>query len=600
LVAVNASDPSGIGRVEFYLNGSLQFTDYAYPYQWLWNTSGYVDGQYVVAGVAYDTLAHTNQVQAGITVDRTAPTLSVTRTPSNSLVAGLVQVSATATDAHGIKSVEFYVDGQLKFADLSSPYAWSWDTRLYLDGAHTLLVVAMDNIGNPKQVLSEVTVDNSGPLTTVNTPLNGSLLEGPLAVGVVATVLDPANVLSVLLGYSTGGVWTNVTMIPSGANYQGTIGVLPPGTTVRIRLYAEDTLGNWAATSTYTYYVVDQSGPAIGVPSISPLVPTPFDAVVVSVTVADGSGVSRVLLMYRIDGAAWTNLTMTANPLFWATLPAAGEGSVVAYRILANDTLNQWSSSPVYQYTVVAFDVLPPSVSTWHWSPLAPNETNPVTVFANVTDPSAVAAVILSYYDGSLWHNVSMTLQAGLYAGVVPVLPYGTTVTLKVYACDGQDNWGVTPLGQYQVQSSDRTGPVTTTVTCTPASPYENESILVTAVLTDASPIVLALLSYHDGTSWRNLTMQAGTGSYSASIPAIGTAATVHLRILAVDDRGNWGVSDYFDIEVQAQPPTARPQPSWSDIIVWAVLGGAAVGAPLLAGFIIHTVRGRRRGPKTG
>jgi hypothetical protein len=594
LVAANASDPSGIARVEFFVNGSLQFTDYAYPYQWMWNTSGYVDGQYAVKCVAYDTLGHFNEVQAGVLIDRTPPSLSVIRTPPDSLVAGLVQVSATATDAHGIQSVDFYVDGQLRFTDVSSPYLWTWDTRLYLDGTHTLLVVVTDSCGNSRQVQSEVTVDNLGPAITINSPTNGSLLEGPVAMLVIATVLDPAGIQGVLLSYSTGGVWTNLSMAPSGTNYQGTVAGLTPGLTVRVRLYANDTLGNKVATGVYTYYIVDQTPPTIGSPSIVPSVPSPFDTVVVSVTVSDPSGVSRVLLAYRVDAGAWANLTMTGGPLFWQTLPAALAGSVVAYRIFANDTLNQWSSSPVYQYTVVAFDVLPPTLNDWWWSPLAPNETDTVTVSANVTDPSGVAAVTLSYHDGASWHNLSMTLQAGFYVAVLPALPYDTMVTLKVYARDAQDNWGVTPLGQYRVQTSDRAGPVTTTVTWTPLSPYENESILVTATITDASPITLALLSYYDGTSWRNLTMTAQAGSYSASIPAIGTAAIITLRIFALDNKGNWGLSDLVEFTVQALPPEQRPSPALSEIAVWAILGGAAVGVPVLVVLVIRSIRRRR------
>lgn len=91
--------------------------------------------------------------------------------------------------------------------------------------------------------------------------------------------------------------------------------------------------------------------------------------------------------------------------------------------------------------------------------------------------------------------------------------------------------------------------------------------------------------------------MQADTGFYSALIPTIGTNTTIHLRIFALDDKGNWGISSNVDIQVRTQPPPLRPTPDFA-LVVGGILGGVIVGAPLLVGFTLHTIRGKSRKPR--
>jgi subtilisin family serine protease len=99
----------------------------------------------------------------------------------------------------------------------------------------------------------------------------------------------------------------------------------------------------------------DTRGPTIGAAARDPTTPIDSDSVEVTVSVVtDPSGVDSVILEY-FNGTFWNNVTMIWNGThFVATIPALSTGTTVTYRIHSNDTLDNWSTSPDYQYTVGA------------------------------------------------------------------------------------------------------------------------------------------------------------------------------------------------------------------------------------------------------
>ncbi len=99
--------------------------------------------------------------------DTTAPTTSITAPTSGATVSGAVNITANASDDSGVvNKVEFYVDGSLVNTDISSPYAYSWDTTSgsVTNGSHNLTTKAYDgsnNIGTSTTI--PVTVSNAAP-----------------------------------------------------------------------------------------------------------------------------------------------------------------------------------------------------------------------------------------------------------------------------------------------------------------------------------------------------------------------------------------------------------------------------------------------------
>jgi hypothetical protein len=81
--------------------------------------------------------------------DTTPPSVTITSPASNTSIGSkVVGLAASASDASGIRSVEFYVDGKLIATDTAAPYAATWNPRKAAAGSHTVLVRAVDNAGN--------------------------------------------------------------------------------------------------------------------------------------------------------------------------------------------------------------------------------------------------------------------------------------------------------------------------------------------------------------------------------------------------------------------------------------------------------------------
>jgi hypothetical protein len=91
-------------------------------------------------------------------------------------------------------------------------------------------------------------------------------------------------------------------------------------------------------------------------------------------------------------------------------------------------------------------------------------------------------------------------------------------------------------------------GPAISSFSQVPASPFGNDSVLVSANVSSEAGIVSAILQYRDNRTieWTSVTMELVGGFYQATIPAFPAGTTVEYRIVARD--GN-------DIEVVTDPP---------------------------------------------
>jgi hypothetical protein len=61
----------------------------------------------------------------------------------------------------GVTKVEFWLDGQLKATDTSSPYAIAWDSTTVADGSHSWTALAFDAAGNAATASVSFTVSNA-------------------------------------------------------------------------------------------------------------------------------------------------------------------------------------------------------------------------------------------------------------------------------------------------------------------------------------------------------------------------------------------------------------------------------------------------------
>jgi glucose/arabinose dehydrogenase len=155
LAATAADGDDSVAKVDFFDGATLLGTDTSSPYALSWTPAS--NGVHGLTARATDSHgAATTSTVVNVTVgpttgaDVTAPTATLTA-PANLAtgVAGMLALSAAATDDVGVTSVEFQIDGlPVGAADSTAPYAATVDTSLFTTGQHVLRARASDAAGN--------------------------------------------------------------------------------------------------------------------------------------------------------------------------------------------------------------------------------------------------------------------------------------------------------------------------------------------------------------------------------------------------------------------------------------------------------------------
>ncbi len=174
-ISATASGVSGIASVQFKVNGSnVGSPVVSVPYSTSWDTTKVANGNYSLTAAATDTAGNVGTSPAvAVTVSNptnTTPTVAVTSPASGATLSGKVNVSATASDASSVPSVQFTVDGvNLGSAILTAPYTVPWDTTLVSNGSHTLQATARDAAGKTATAAVLVQVNNAPATPAIGT-----------------------------------------------------------------------------------------------------------------------------------------------------------------------------------------------------------------------------------------------------------------------------------------------------------------------------------------------------------------------------------------------------------------------------------------------
>lgn len=146
---VSATDPASVTKVEFSVNnGAVFHTALSAPYTASWDSTTQPDGSYLIYARAYDGLGNTGAKVYSLTVDNTAPTVSLTSPATGTVIPQnqVVTLTASASDNHSVIRVEFYAGSTLVGTDTASPYSLIWDPPAR--GSYTLTARAYDTAGN--------------------------------------------------------------------------------------------------------------------------------------------------------------------------------------------------------------------------------------------------------------------------------------------------------------------------------------------------------------------------------------------------------------------------------------------------------------------
>jgi hypothetical protein len=448
-VSADAADEVGVVGVQFLLDGApLGAEDTTAPYSVSWATTGATNGAHTLSARARD--AATNQATAtsvAVTVDNTAPTVSITAPANSATIGGLVTVTADAADTGGVGGVQFLLDGApLGAEDTTAPYTVDWATAAAANGGHVLSARARDIAGNTTTSSDvSVTVDNAAPTVAVTAPANDATVSGAVTLSADAT--DAVGVVGVQFLLDGAPVGAEDTSAPYAIDW-ATTAVTDGAHTISAR--ARDAAAN-STTSSDVTVTVDNTAPTVAItaPANGATINGTFT---LSADAADAGGVTGV--QFLLDGAPLgAEDTSAPYTLDWATTGVPDGAHTIGAR--ARDGAGNTTTSSSVTATV---DNAAPTVA--------------------LTAPANGAAI-----------NGSFTLSADAAdeAGVVGVqflldgAPLGVEDTAAPYTID----WATTsvPNGAYALSARARDAVGNTTTSSSVAVTVDNDTTAPTVAM---------------------------------------------------------------------------------------------------------------------
>ena len=140
---------SGVRNVDLFIDGKYKAQDRTAPYEFTYDTAGR-NGKVKIEIKVYDKAGNRKVFTRSVTADNILPTVKITSGPkTGTKVTGTVKLSATASDANGIRRVEMLINGSVKASDTTSPYNFSFKASNYASGMK-VQIRAVDNAGNVK------------------------------------------------------------------------------------------------------------------------------------------------------------------------------------------------------------------------------------------------------------------------------------------------------------------------------------------------------------------------------------------------------------------------------------------------------------------
>lgn len=165
-VNVTATDNLAVTRVELRVNGAVVATDTAAPYAFSWDSATAANGMSSLVATAYDDAGNSNastavsvNVANNLAADTLPPAVSIRNPIAGGRITGTVSISTAASDDRGTAGLKqwIYVDGKLVASGSGGTLAYSWNTRKFASGAHTISAVAQDAAGNQSSAAVTVT-----------------------------------------------------------------------------------------------------------------------------------------------------------------------------------------------------------------------------------------------------------------------------------------------------------------------------------------------------------------------------------------------------------------------------------------------------------
>ncbi len=341
---------------------------------------------------------------------------------------------------------------------------------------------------------------------------------------VIANATEPVNasgLKKLCLTYWKDGNLTTIVMEPDGALYRAAIPAFPYGTIVQYKVSAVDYAGNIASLDVYAYQVEDQYLPVavFHAPQNGSFASKTVD---VKFYVYDDNFCEARLALDGVVLALW-NQTGTHAHALDTTLLSDG---VHELRLEAVDKAGNKAENTI-------------SITV--------DNTAPIVEILKPVDNSVVSGLVLidaCADDGNLEYT-ELKIDGLVQAVGAKTLVYAWNTTefgdgeheIALMALDKAGNKAEKQITVFV----DNTAPAINSVTWTPKTPTTNETVTVSAQITeDGSGIRGVFLWFKRlGEEWQKTTMALENGNWIATIQGFEEGATVIFYVECVDNAGN-------------------------------------------------------------
>jgi len=389
-----------------------------------------------------------------VTQNQTPSITNISWTPQNPLIGDVITVSATISDSDG-SIQEAYLNWGTTSGNLTTKVNMTLNNGKYEGviptqvqaGTIYFMVSGKDNlalIGSSAQQSFTIAAPNVLP-TITNSMINP---QNPLtgqSVTLSATITDSDGTIQeayIMWGTGSGSLTNKIGMTLSGGSYEGTIPAQSAIGTIYYTITAKDNSGETKTTSQSSFMVTAPNiPPTISEITLNPQSPLTGQAVTISANINDSDGtIQEAYLMWGTNSGSLTNkVGMTLNGgKYHGTIPAQSAAGIIYYTLNAKDNSGETKTTDQSNFTVVAPNALP-IISNILLNPQSPLTGQAVTVSAIITDSDGTvqeAYINWGIVTGNLIIKANMTLNGGVYEGIIPSQAQAGTIYFMVSAKD--------------------------------------------------------------------------------------------------------------------------------------------------------------------
>lgn len=451
--------------------------------------------------------------------------------------------------------------------------------------------------------LSYVSAEKIPPIiqNIAQTPSNTYIK--PSTSPVITATISDLNTLyykdSVILQYTSGSLWNNLSMTYLGDSYfphygqwSSSISEYLDGTKIVYRVIAHDLANNTVISSNYTY-ICDGSAPSLKAAKFSPFKPNCDENVIVSVNLTDcypldnGAGVDSVsveysyLTTYNLE-SSHPYLDNSTQTWFVSDSTAIGFSLHFSTIILsAGDYITVCDAQGSIK------DLIFMSIDDY-WTPLIYSNNISINLnAATLGNAWGFKIDFLLFYKNISCQLTSGTIYAGTWQGSLPCFPFDSQIWFEVIACDKVANEGTIYTDSYIVD--DTISPQIVSLNISTNTPTPSEDLNITLqIIESGSGIqnISLFLSVDGGISWHVLLFQnISDAIWICTIPKQPDNTLVKYYIIAYDKNDNAIRNPnlgYFSLIFKS--PTQPPDNS-----LWIILVIASTAAILGVVFYFYS-----------